>query len=194
MVEHVLARQVEDAVGVRHEEALRLGPHLGLVALDPFDLRADRLRRHAVAADLQDPVRSVALGQLVDLQRRTGVDAVEDRRAEGASPLVGREEDGPDARDAQAGDVALGARGQPAADLDDVLPPHLVGIVFGPSGLREGRVVADDLAVENVPLRVGEDSLRRTGADVNADDEFRHTRSPLKECILFECANIEILT
>src|SRR5699024_11036136 len=104
----------------------RLRPDLRLVTPQPQQLRPDGLRAQRVAAPSQDLVRTEPLGQVVDLRRRTGVDAVQDAGPQRSQVGVGDKQTRADTADAQAGDGRIArVERELATDRGDLLPPDL---------------------------------------------------------------------
>ncbi len=157
---------------------LRLAPDLGFVAPEPEKLGAYGLGREQRSATIEERLLPIALVELPYLFLRPGVYAVEDRRPQGFPVLVRRQEGRPDAAGADRGDAVVGFVEKLLAHGDEVRPPHLLGVVLGPSGAGERKPVfslggGDDLAGGS-----GEHALGARGADVHAEQEPAHAAPP----------------
>src|SRR5215217_102584 len=116
-----------------HEELPRLLPDLGLVVPEPEELRPNSLGRQDGAALFEQRFTAVAVVEHFDLALRPCVYSVEDGRPQRFAALVGGQDTSPDAARADGGDDVVGLLQELPADGDKVLPPHLLGVVLGPT-------------------------------------------------------------
>ena len=101
----------------------------------PTRLRPHRLSSEGGAFALQDLSRAEPLGQLLNLDRGTHVDPVEDRWPERPIGIITEEEGWPYATDAHRDDrVAPGPVDEFLTQRDHVLPPDQFGVDLGPPG------------------------------------------------------------
>ena len=175
VVEHVLARQPRHHERVRAVPAAGALPDLGLVAPDPRELRADRLRGELLAAALEDRVRAEAPGQLLDLRRGAHVDPVEDRGAQRPDVLVAHQQARPEAGHADARDPRVARlRDQLLQDGDDVAPPVRLGVHLGPARPRQRHRVRARRGRHDRAVGGGEHALRAARPHVDPRQQLPH--------------------
>ncbi len=183
VIEDVFAGQAGHHEGVRVVPAGAGRPDLRLVALHPANLRANGLSRQGGAAPGEDLFRTELIGELLDLGGGPTIDPVQDGRASRVEVLVAEQQARADTADAQSADgrpaatVGTEVRGggrEFSAHLDEVLPPHDLGIDLGPGRTRQAHSMGPHRGGENLAGCRGEDALRATGAHVDTDEVVSH--------------------
>ena len=175
VVQHVLAGQAVDEIRAGAAQVTRAGEDVRLVAAQPENLGADRLRVEVAAAQCGQRIGAVSLLQRGDLGRGARVDAVQDGRAQRTAGGVQHGQVRPQGADAQrrhllAGHVRLDQ--QRARDAAHVAPPHGVGVLLGPARLRHRQPVFHRMRRHHPAARRAQHALRAEGADVNAHQEL----------------------
>src|SRR5579862_586751 len=178
MIEDVFAGQLgneERACGV---PARCTAPDLGLVPLKPEELRTDRLagkRRSGVGENFLNAVTPV---ELFDLGRCARIDAVQNCGAQRSQIAIARKKARTDTAHRDGGDLRCRVAHELATGTQQPAPPGVVCIVLSPIDTWQIQPVGAFRPPDDLPLHVGQYSLRASRAYVDAQNKLAHRADP----------------
>ena len=174
VIHHVLAGELGRDVGVRAVPTRRPCEDIGFVAPDPLQFRPDRLARQHRARTLQDGIGAQFRCQQVDLDRSAGIHAVEDRGPQWPQRVVAQHEARADTADTDRGHgrSLRHLRGQRAADVTDLAPPHRLGVDLGPAGTGQLHRMRHRLRGHDCTGRVDQKPFRAPGPHVDSEQQL----------------------
>ena len=173
VVDDARAGQLLDEIGGRGEDLRGFGEDLRPVALQPQDLRPDRLRGQRVAAAaeqrvLADRARSVPRSpSRRACRRRRAPPFISGSPSASTGSMHGPMALAADRADVRRRDPAVGE--QLLRDEGEVVPPVLARPVLGPAGLRHQHLVGMRRLRDDPARLVDQHALRFEGADVDAE-------------------------
>jgi len=144
VVEDVTAGEFPHEVGGGVHDLGRAGKDLRSIAVQPEDLRADRLARQRLIAVLDQRLFAYLRGELLYLGGSACINAVKhcvhQRRANRINGQHTRA-DGTARHRPDVGGSNAALRHQLSADCSEIIPPILAGAVLGPTRLRHDHAV-----------------------------------------------------
>jgi len=136
VIENVLTREAVHEVRAGHEEMGGLVPYLGLIGSQPSELGANGLTRQRRATTGEYLFGTQKCGQLLDLARRPGVDAIENPRAEGISVFIGCKHARSKSAATNARDFSIRLGHELVAKGAEVFPPNSLRVLLNPAWMR----------------------------------------------------------
>ena len=147
----------------RIEELVYAGVDVRPVALEPENLGANRLRGQRIAAAREDRLRADRGGQIFNLARGPGVDAIKHGVHQRRSIRIdwqhaGADRARPDCLDLRRSESAFGD--QLAGEPDKILPPVFLRAVLRPACLRHDEPMRPRCAPQHRPMTVDQNAFR----------------------------------